>query len=235
VRSASFRAAFVGVVALALSGCSIEHHVTGPLPVRAPLPNSPSNAIRLFEWGWNRRDLGAFRKVLAGDFRFVFALGDSAGGQFHDDPIGRTEMLGILEHLFVGGGSVPPATSIVLAFDPTLLPLPDSRPGLDPEWHREIVTSVDLTIKTEAGAEYHIEGNARFFVVRGDSAVIPADLAAKGIGHHSTRWYIQQWNDETLQGGTLLRARPALPQPARNTTWGDILALYYPVPGSPRQ
>ena len=233
MRSASVRALLVAVVVLCLAGCSTEHRVTGPLPWQPPAANSPSNAIRLFEWGWNHRDLGAFRDVLTGDFRFVFALGDSAGNQFRDDPIGREDLLACLEHLFTGGGSSPPATSITLNLDPTLRALPDSRPGKNPTWHKEIVTSVDLTIKTGGDQEYRIMGNARFFVVRGDSAVIPAELA---VGPDSTRWYIQQWNDETLMGaGGTLRALPAMPQPAHNTTWGDVLALYCQVPGAARR
>ena len=228
MRSTSVRTLLVAVVALVLSGCSTKHYVTGPLPVRPPAPNSPSNAIRLFEWGWNRRDLGAFREVLAGDFRFVFAPGDSAGNLFRYDPIGREEMLGCLEHLFTGGGSAPPATSIVLLLDPTLHSLPDSRPGKDPTWHKEIVTSADLAIKTEGGAEYRVMGYARFFVVRGDSAVIPMDLTVKGVRPDPSRWYIQQWNDETLKGAGLREfpPDPLAPQPARNASWGQIIALY---------
>jgi hypothetical protein len=241
MKPACFRATLVAVVVLLLPGCSTEHHVTGPLPMRPPAPpvppaaNSPSNAIRLFERGWNHRDLGAFRDVLAGDFAFVFALGDSTGNPFRDDPIGREALLGCLEHLFTGGGSMPPADSILLAFDPTLHPLPDSRPGKDPAWHKEILTSVDLTIMTGGVAEYRIRGDARFFVVRGDSAVIPADLAAKGVRPDPARWYIDRWNDETLrEGGSLLRALPAMPQPVRSTTWGSVLALYYQPTGAPR-
>jgi hypothetical protein len=101
---------------------------------------------------------------------------------------------------FVGGGSAPPATSITLNLDPTLRPLPDSRLGKDPKWHKEIVTTVDLTIKVEGDQQYRIMGNARFYVVRGDSALIPAEL---GFPPDSNRWYIDQWNDETLTGAGL--------------------------------
>ena len=233
MKSASFRAALIAGVALALaSGCSTEHHVTGPLPVRPPVANSPTNAIRRFEWGWNHRHQDSFRHILAGDFQFVFALGDSAGQFFPGARIGRDELLEILGYMFVGGGTTPRATSVVLLLDPTLRVLPDSRPGKDPTWHKEILSTVDFTLRTEDGAEYRIAGDARFFVVRGDSAVIPADLVTEGIGPDSTRWYIQQWNDETLHGAGL-RKFPAdlqAPLPARNTSWGQILALYRPPP-----
>ncbi len=229
MRSATFPVFLAVAVALAIPGCSVERHVTGPLPwqtsVRSPAPGSPANAIRLFEWGWNNRDLDAFKNLLTADFRFVFALSDSAGNLFRDEPFGREQMLGCLRNLFTGGGPEPPATSIRLVLDPELLVLPDSRAGMDPAWHKEIVTSVDLAIKTAAGAEYRVVGNARFFVVRGDSALIPQEL---GLVPDSTRWFIQRWQDETLQGaGAMLRALPAAPQPADNVTWGQILALYY--------
>jgi len=230
MRSASVRNLLLAAAVLCLAGCSTEHHVTGPLPwdisAPAPQPNSPQTAVRLFQWGWNYRDVGAISAVLSQDFRFVFALGDSAGNQFPDHSIGREEMLTCLGNLFVGGGTAPPARSIVLVFDSTLRPVADSRPGMNPRWHKEIVTSVDLTVKTEDDQEYRILGNARFFVVRGDSALVPSE---SGVGPDSTRWYIDQLNDETLQGfnGALARVLPAMPQPSRNHTWGELLAIYY--------
>jgi hypothetical protein len=240
MRSTSVRALFAAVLALVLFGCSVEHRVTGPLPwqPQPPVADSPTNAIRLFEWGWNHRGLGVFENLLTDDFRFVFALGDSAGNAFRDDPFGREDMLVCLERLFTGGGSMPPATRIHLVLDPTLHALPDSRPGRNPGWHKEIVTSVDLAIMTEDGAEYRIMGNARFFVVRGDSALIPQEL---GLAPDSTRWFIQQWNDETLsEAGSAgpSRAVPRdlrAPQPAHTTTWGQILTFYYWVRGASRR
>ena len=232
MRSAIFPAILAVAVALALPGCSVEHRVTGPLPwaSHAPVANSPTNAIRLFEWGWDHRDLGTFQSLLTDDFRFVFALADSAGEQFRDHPFGREEMLGCLQHLFVGGGLASPATSISLTLAPALRVLPDSRAGKNGTWHKEILTSVDLDIQTEDGAEYRIVGDARFFVVRGDSALIPAGL---GAGPDSTRWYLEQWNDESMSGAASVSPLRAVagdllaPQPSVNFTWGDILALYY--------
>ena len=225
MRTTSCRALLAAAL-LCLAGCSTVHHVTGPLPWAPPAPNSPSNAIRLFEWGWNHRNLDAFENLLTADFRFVFAPNDSAGNPFRDAPIGREEMLACLEHLFSGGGPAPPATSIHLVLDPALIALPDSRPDMNPRWHKEILTSVDLTIRTGDLTEYRVTGNARFVVVRGDHAILPA---GSGLGPDSTRWYLLQWNDETLTGGgALARALPAMPLSAGNPTWGQILAFYYP-------
>ncbi len=217
-----------------------------------PTPNSPQNVIRLFEWCWNNRDITVYRTIFTDDFRFIFALGDSAGNMFREAPVTREMELNIATNLFVGGGTAPPASSIALILDPTIRALPDSRPGKNAKWHNEIVTSVNLTIKTEDGGEYRIQGNARFFVVRGDSALIPREL---GFGPDSTRWYIDEWRDETLQGsagavapagpgaslatGAFRRVtasalagpagRPAAPAAATwpyEMTWGALNALY---------
>ena len=197
--------------------------------VPPPTPNSPQNVIRLFEWCWNNRDITVYREIFTDDFRFIFALGDSAGNMFREDPVTREMELNIANNLFVGGGAAAPASNIALILDPTIRALPDSRPGKNAKWHNEIVTSVDLTIKTEDGAEYRILGNARFFVVRGDSALIPAEL---GFGPDSTRWYIDQWHDETLQGPAAMA--PADPVELRAARTSGPLAVTA-VAGAPRR
>ena len=55
--------------------------------VPPPTPNSPQNVIRLFEWCWNNRDITVYKEIFTDDFRFVFALGDSAGNLFRDEPV----------------------------------------------------------------------------------------------------------------------------------------------------
>ena len=200
----------VALLMLGVSGCfnpfSPRIAPTTGIYVPPPTPNSPQNVVRLFEWCWKNRDITVYSEIFTDDFRFIFALGDSAGNLFRDEPVNREMELNIARNLFVGGGSAAPATSILLNLDPTLRASADSRPGKNARWHNEIVTSVDLDIKTEDGVEYRIMGNARFFVVRGDSAMIPATL---GFRPDSTRWYIDQWNDETLQGAGTAAVRPA--------------------------
>lgn len=215
------------LVLVVLGGCSKHHSVTAPPASRAqpPVPDSPEAVVRLFEWSWDHRDTLGIYQLLTDDFRFCFALGDSAGNAFRDQPVDREQMLCMVRHLFVGGGACPPVRSIVLNFDPTLHPLDDSRPGKNPAWHREIVTGVFLSIRTDEYG-WDIQGNARFFVVRGDSARIPADLLARGFGSDSTRWFMDQWNDETLSSGVASRVFPAGALPVRNTTWGSLLCLY---------
>jgi hypothetical protein len=211
--------ALPALVLLFLAGCS-ETHVTRPVN-RAPSPSTPQGVVRLFAWCWNNQDTTRYREVFTDDFRFVFAAGDSVG-QSYPNGLGRDEMLACARHLFVGGGTAPPAASITLLLDATLLPLNDSRPGKNPKWHKEVPTSVHLTVETQEGVQYNVTGNATFFVVRGDSAMIPPEL---GFAPDSTRWYIERWEDYTLSDDS--RALPAAsPQPARPTSWGTILALY---------
>jgi hypothetical protein len=174
-----------------------------------PEPNSAEGVIRLFEWCYNRRDISRYKELFTADYRFYFALGDSAGNLFRDIPVDRETEVRMARNMFVGGGAEPPANSVVLNLDPTLRPVDDSRAGKNPKWHQEIVTGVYLSIRTESNA-WDIQGSARFFVVRGDSALIPAEL---GFKQDSTRWYIDQWNDETLgsTGGGGTAARPGGP------------------------
>jgi hypothetical protein len=247
------RMAPIALLLLGLAGCfnPFDPRIasTTSVYIPPPAPNSAQNVIRLFEWCWKNRDISTYKEIFTADFRFVFALGDSAGNLFRDDPVNRETELNIARHLFVGGGAEAPAASVALALDPTLRALPDSRLGKNPKWHNEIVTSVNLDIKTEDNKEYRVTGSARFFVVRGDSARIPQELSFRP---DSTRWYIDQWNDETYQGagvtptdpGTLGSARSGVrmtvtsivrvprtagatgPPPTFDLTWGKLSALY---------
>jgi len=222
-------AAIVLAGLLVLAGCSKSSSPTRPQPPTPPAPDSPANVVRRFAWGWNRLDRESFRQILAADFDFVYAPGDSAGSLFPGRAFGRDTMLLILQHMFSGGGAEPKLDAVTLQFDPVLNVMPDTRPGKDPGWHKQVLTSVDLHVRAGT-VDYRIGGNARFYLTRGDSAAIPADLAAQGAGPDSTRWYMDRWADETLSvigpapvaGAT----RPAGLQATHSTSWGAILALY---------
>jgi len=180
-----------------------------------PVPNTPQNLLRLFEWCWNHRAISEYRELFTGDFQFVFALRDSAGNPVRDPPLTREQELDVAENLFVRGTATePPANRIVLAFDANLLARPDSRRGKDPFWHKEIATQVNLNIDTDT-QNFRITGVARFFVVRADSAVIPQELLDRGASRTDVnRWYIERWEDETIGSSEAVsaldsRARPA--------------------------
>jgi len=215
--------------ALALAGCGGGSKSTAPVVPTPPSPNSPTNVVARFAWGWNHLDKESFRQILTGDFTFAFAAADSAGNPFPNHGFGRDTLLTCAQHIFSGGGTEPKATRITLTLDPALIVVNDSRTGKNPGWHKQITTSVNLYIKADT-SEYRIGGNARFFVVRGDSAVIPADLAAQGVVPDASRWYMDRWEDQTLSViGPAPPARatyPARPTATHSTSWGAILALY---------
>ena len=216
-------------LALALAGCSDSGR-----PLLAPQPSepkpvavSPVMAVRLLEWAWDHRDHQACEEVLTDDFLFVCAEPDSAGNAFVGRVITRFDETQFVRRLFVGGGSHPPANHVSLQLDANLIPVQDSRPGKgDMALHREVTTSVVLRIDTDED-DFRITGSARFFLVRGDAAVLPP-----GFRPDPARWFIQRWEDETVgPGGSALRARgrdpgPLRAMPSRNMTWCELRAIY---------
>jgi hypothetical protein len=208
-----------------------------------PNPTRPDLAIRLFQWCWQHRAIDQYEEIFTDDFLFAFAATDSAGNAFRDRALTRFDEIQTASHLFVGGGTNPPANSISLQLDQNLIPQQDSRPGKqDTTFFQEIVTSVVLQIKTDQD-QFQVTGQARFFLARADSAIIPAELLARGFQHDKNRWYIQRWEDETIgtPGTSAIRARggalgarpgPAVhPDAAESTpidvTWGTVKRIYY--------
>lgn len=229
--------ALIGALSMPLVGCfnpfsplvSSDRGVSSP----APVPNSPSNVIRLFEWCYNNRAIDEYRELFTDDYVFKFAVGDSAG-QNRDRPVDREEELTATTNLFVGGSDRPPASRIVLDFDKNLFALPDTRPGKNGKWHKALRTTVNLKVEIADGSTIEVTGFALFYLVRGDSAAIPTDLP--GATNDSTRWWISGWDDETIPPGNMAQAR-ALPAtrsarsamlPAYAVSWGAVKALFGP-------
>lgn len=188
---------------------------------QAPIPNSPAGVVKLFEWCWQNRDISRYEEVFTDDYRFAFAEGDSAGQPYTGTPYTRETELRNVGGVFDGNEERSPAKSISLNLDKTMISLPDPRPGKDPKWHRSIRTSVDLTVEFDLGGgsvdKQIVTGNALFFLVRGDSAVIPPELLDRGFVRDSSRWWIERWEDETLQIGSSGAANPALRRTASPT------------------
>lgn len=173
----------------------------------APTPNSPRGLLDLFSWCWNNRAYDEYTEIFTDDFQFQFSAADTTGQAYGDRGLFRQDELDTARHLFIEGtASEPPAQKIVLTFDRTFIPEPDSRPGKTYPWHQEIKRNVVLSIDTGDQA-FRITGAARFFVVRGDSAKIPQDLIQRGFRPDINRWYIERWEDETLDTGSGLIAQ----------------------------
>jgi hypothetical protein len=237
VRRMPLGAAFMAL-AIVLAGCS--NHSSKPAPTQpTPQPgfvaDSPANAVRLFEWDLDHRDHDRLSSLFTDDFLFACAVSDSAGNAFSGHGLARLDLLEELQHLIVGGGTSPPANDISLQIDPSLHPQQDTRPGKgDTTYHQEILTSVVLQIETDLES-FQVTGDARFFVVRGDSALIPQDQRDRGFRPDKGRWYIERLEDETQGGGGGTAALPAREaraappphtMPAKNITLCSLLALY---------
>ncbi len=182
----------------------------------APSPNSEANAIRLFEWCWVNRGLEEYKELFTDDYIFQSATLDSAGNGTRDVVTRRTDELETAENIFIGSAERPPASKITLNFDGNLVPFDDTRPGKIGKWHRTIRTSVDLKVEVGDGSTLEVTGYALFYLTRGDSAAIPLELKARGFKPDSLRWWIDRWEDETLQSGIVAgstrRVRPAAAQ-----------------------
>jgi hypothetical protein len=212
--------------ALALGACA-KKHPTQPAASadQPPVANSPANAVRRFAWGWARRDTAVYASVFTDDFAFAFDAGDSAGNRWPNRAWSRQDELRSTAHAFVGGGSVPRAADVSLLMNDQIADLPDPRPGHDPGWHRTIRTIFDLkvTVIDAQGTPSvtPVVGYARFFLTRGDSAVLSPDRVAAGA-RDSTLWYIDRWEDETVGIWGGLHANPS-----RTRTWGSLKDLYW--------
>jgi hypothetical protein len=197
------------ILAVAVSGCynpflpRIAPALGRSQP--APVPSSAAGVLRLFEWCYNNKSIAEYREIFTDDYRFFFSPLDSAGAEYRGIPWTREDELISTTQLFVGGSAdQPAASSIRLNLDKNFLVYADPTfvsSDARGRWHKNIRTQVVLQIQTGDGNAIDISGAANFYMVRGDSAVIPPDLQARGFGPDSNRWYIRRWDDETAQSG----------------------------------
>ena len=219
----------------------------------APVPNSPSNLLRLFEWCYNNRAITEYRELFTDDYRFVFDPVDSTGKEYSGTPWTREDELISTTHLFVGGSAdLEPATRITMRLDQNFFVSSDPNYlKWDPQgrWHKNIRTQIQFNYSTESGDLEEVSGAASFYLVRGDSALIPQELRLLGFGPDPNRWYVRQLNDETAHpevtmaltaGGALrvpstasadrsagpARSALALGDPPIVVSWGYVKAYY---------
>jgi hypothetical protein len=215
--------AFTVVLGVCTAGCfnpfdprvSAERAISTP----PPAPSSPGNVVKLFAWCWRNRDPSLYAEIFTDDYRFIFAPNDTAGNAYRGSPWIREYELSSALHMFTGGTDKPPASDIKITISDRLTVNPDSRVGKNPKWHRSVRTPVELVITFDQNGAPDVNtvsGSALFFVVRGDSALIPPELIAQGFTSDSTRWWIERWEDETAGAtGSPASARPAGPGRAR--------------------
>lgn len=237
-------------LAVAAAGCfnpfSPRVGSASAVAVPAPQATSPQQLIRRFQWCWNNRGAVEYEDLFTDDFIFAFSAKDSA----NNAPITRDDEVRIGRNLFLdGSASEPRADRISLDFLTPILPLPDSRPGKIDPWHKEITTRVLLKLDHN-GQHDQALGNVTFFVVRGDSALIPKVLKQRGIQNSPSRWFIERWEDRTGEASVVASPGPppeavrtgaptGIPifsvagAPGRGTvatdtylTWGELMLMY---------
>jgi len=198
-----------------LAGCfnPFDPREAGPgISSPPPAADSPGNVLRLLEWAYDNRAIAEYRELFTDDYRFVFSVLDPYGNAYRDVPWTREDELISATHLFQGGHATEPAaSSIILDLDRNFRVSSDPRPGKGDRMHKNIRTSVILTI-VDPNKETRVTGFASFFLVRGDVALIPEELRLRGFGPDSSRWYVERWEDDTANitpGGNPAVARPA--------------------------
>ena len=184
----------------ALEGCATK--TVAPAGVdQAPAASTATGAVQRFVWAMDHRDANMIGGLLTDDFQFVSAGVDSAGnpsGTGHD----RTWMSAALAAL------VDSSSSVSLVLDQNLIPFPDSRAGRNSRYHKQLRSSIQLTIRGSVNLD--VTGNAVIFTTRGDSAAIPAALISRGAKPDSTTWWLDRLEDETLASdGSVFATRPS--------------------------
>lgn len=206
----------VGLLLLGATGCfnpfDPRMALVGGNTKPPPVPDSPAGIVDLFQWCWRNRAYDTYQEIFTDNYRFVFATGDSAGDFYRGTPWTRSDELATAQHLFVTGTpGQPPATSITLDWTQDLsIDLDPTRAIADSAYFR--LVSAQVLLRVNLGEEtQEVRGPVYFYVVRGDSAIIPPELIQRGFKPVATRWYIQQWVDGTLQGGAFAARRaPAI-------------------------
>ena len=198
-----------------------------------PSPTNPQQLVLLFQWCWENRDISRYKEIFTDDYRFAFSITDTAGNPYRANPWTREDEIASATNLFVGGSAGEPAASnITLIFDGNLTAQPDRREGKTAKWHQQIqIANLTLTITKTDGSAVRVTGGALFYMVRGDSAVIPQELIGRGFGPDTSRWYIERWEDQTNVSGGAASA-PALgayvtaPQIPVRMSWGLAKRLW---------
>jgi hypothetical protein len=208
---------------LAASGCGSKksNPVAPPPPPSPPSPSTPAGALQLLKWAYEHRDTSLYRSLFTTDFGFTFVAGDTANRAWT-----YLDERASAAHLLIGGGSPSPAITVSLKFSGALSAV--AIPSLDPTYRMQIPAPLNLTMTLQDTTGINTIGNGTFYFVRGDSALVPADLAGQGVTATASRWFLYRWDDGT--GGVspyaALHRAPAEPAGTHNETWGDFKVRY---------
>lgn len=197
----------------ALAGCGKDSPAKPVVVV--PRDMSPAGVVRMYEHGMNSRNPALLDSLFTEDYRFYFAIGDSAG--MTEDSLWLQPDEAVTNYAMLHGTpSVAPLQRVTLDFDRNLTAFPDTRSGWDPRFHKTIRTTMNFRAEQGDGSTYEVTGFLLFYLIRGDSAQI---LPGHGAPD-STRWWIQRLDDETIPPSGLRS------MPTRNFTLGWLKHLY---------
>jgi hypothetical protein len=220
VRIAS-RVLFVAVL-LGAAGLGCKEKITGsggdPLFPQYKAATSPENVAYNLQTCYQRRDIDAYGKLLAPEFRFYFqpsAVPQDLGRPYwvHDEDSTHTAIL--FRTPQVNG------IQITLTYGPAIVP-----PELDmgaAGWMK-IHAQAHLEVDDVNGVTYIVAGDFEDFYFR------------KGLlqnaGEDTASWYLVEWHDIENPGGYGVgapMAGPAGVEPAaaQETSWGSIKNQYH--------
>jgi len=223
----------IGTACLAISllaGCAgkvaapeQEASTSGSEPtVQLPTPDSPAHLVQMVAAHWNHLDWRGYGNLLTDDFQFIFAQSDSAGSLYRDRSFDRALEILVARHMFeTGNASLPPFQRVSVTLG-RLIAIPDPRPGKTFPAHQYIRTGFTLAADAESFS-FRIYGSAGFFVVRGDSAAIPPDLRDRSALTDASHWWLERWEDETLEP---VRTPQNAAMPGSPKSLGALKVLY---------
>jgi len=95
-------------------------------------------------------------------------------------------------NMFIGQRRAPAGSEDRARFRPNLIRSRTQRPGKNPNWHKTILTSVELKVDVRGG--HTLKSRARAVLPHPRRLrVIPAELIARGFRPDSLRWWIDRW------------------------------------------
>ncbi len=194
------------------------------IPVQTPLNGTPRNTMLRLEAAYQYQDLSVYKSLLTADFRYTFSpQSDSALVALYGDNWGKVDEVLAAQRLLTGftnaqGKFMPPASSVILQFandqylaDPAHA---DSAANYDDTPIGAVALDVDIPTSTGT-ITYGVRAPHRFFLVRGDAAVLDPGQPADSL-----HWYVRRWDDLAAPpGGATTAASVA-------TTWGRLKARY---------